>query len=213
MNVKSSAAGLLKEYVQQNPSVRDCLQRGLINHSALARYVSKSKKCDQFEALVIASTRYGARLTKNPNLPEKRFRKLLKESRLIVQTRMLVASVTHQGDYERVGKLHSIVKKRKGHLTHIDGYEIQTIITGIEFESDVRATFRGSLQLLIPNVVQLLLLASEKAMFTSGFSAFVLNLIAQEGVNLLEELTSSGEHHLVIEERDLQKVLKALRIE
>ncbi|MBO7409614.1 MAG: ACT domain-containing protein, partial [Candidatus Methanomethylophilaceae archaeon] len=59
---KESLAEKTRIYIDSHPSVKDCVSRGLINYSSLARMIMKDLDLDNEEAVMIACRRYAGKL-------------------------------------------------------------------------------------------------------------------------------------------------------
>ena len=59
---KESLAEKTRIYIDAHPSVKDCVSKGLINYSSLARMIMKDLDLDNEEAVMIACRRYAGKL-------------------------------------------------------------------------------------------------------------------------------------------------------
>ena len=58
--MEKNTTEMTNEYINEHPHIKNCLKRGLINYSALARYIAKEldiEKKSSKEAILIASRR------------------------------------------------------------------------------------------------------------------------------------------------------------
>ena len=60
-----SVAKLTKKYIENHPSVNDCIKNNLINYSELARQICDKNKIDKFDAVLIACRRYAWNVQKD----------------------------------------------------------------------------------------------------------------------------------------------------
>ena len=59
---KESLAEKTRVYIDAHPSIKDCVSKGLINYSSLARIIMKDLELDNEEAVMIACRRYASKL-------------------------------------------------------------------------------------------------------------------------------------------------------
>ena len=58
--IKESLAEKTRMYIDAHPSIKDCVAKGLINYSSLARMIMKDIGVDNEEAVMIACRRYAS---------------------------------------------------------------------------------------------------------------------------------------------------------
>jgi hypothetical protein len=203
---------LVIRYVSDHPSVKDCLRRGIINYSALAREVCTHFGIDKFDAAVIALRRLHRR-TKGSESREKRIMQLIRRAKVRVRTKIMVAIATKPRDFEKVYRLQREIRLAGGDFNLIEGEDTVTIITNDEHGPELRLLFRTSLRKLSTKLVQIALLFDKELETTSGVVAHVYGLLADSGVNVLEEMSCWTDVMIVIEQRDLTKAMKALGLD
>lgn len=211
MKHSESIAQRVAKYVRAEPVIEEALVLSIINARALARKILPRANAAQLASAAIAIKRLEKRLSRRKTT-EKKIRDILTKSKLVVRNRMMVVAIKRDYDYRRYLALQSALKERGEEVTIIEGFQMLTIITGSEHADAVRKVFGKQISELHRNVSLIMLLVGREAMYTRGFSAFVLSILSRAGVNVLEELTSSGEHLLVVEESDLMLALNTLEL-
>lgn len=206
---KQSISFITRNYLVSHPYVRDCLRRGLINYSALARVICDEKGLNQFDAVLKACRREHDRIQNRGSL-EGPISELLARAKLRVRTQMIVAIVTKENTYDRCITLQSAIREQGGDFNLIEGENAITIITNNGFVQLLRNTFKGSLKKLSVGLAMLSLVFDKRLETTSGVVAHVYGLLAEKGVNVLEEMSCWTELLMVIEERDLSQSLEIL---
>lgn len=207
-----SMTKLASRYLSEHPSVKDCLRRGLINYSALAREICAHYDTDKFDAALIACRRLGSRV-KGQESGEKRIASLIRRAKLRVRTKIMVVIVAKPREFERVYRLQAEIRKDGGDFNLIEGEEVLTIITNEEYAADLRFAFRTNIKKLSPDLVQIALMFDKDIETTSGVVAHIYGMLAEKGINVLEEMSCWTDLMLVIEEKDLTKAMKVLSFE
>ena len=204
-----SIAKQTKEYIQKNPSIVDCFKLGIINYSALSRLICDYYKIKNFEAVLISCRRimYGL---KDKEIHQKKIVSLLKSSKIRIRNKMLVAIIEKPRDMEKLYSFQKKIRKDKGDINLIEGEDVITIITNLEYEEKVKELFSLRLIKLQKNLVQLTLVFNEKIEETSGVVSYVYGLLAQNGINIKEEMSCWTDLMLIIEGKDMAKATEIL---
>lgn len=198
-------------YIAEHPSVKECLRRGIINHTALAREICRAKRISSVDAVVMASSRYAKRIKKQRR-SETELRQMLADAKILLSSKVLMAAWDREKDLSSLLVLHDRIRKRGGDITIVEGHRLITIFTENEFADEIRKVIGSGLKVLLPDLVKVTLLLPEKVVRTPGFAAFLFHLISDRGVNMLGDVTSTAEHIFVIEEQDLAQALAALKV-
>jgi CBS-domain-containing membrane protein len=206
-----SSAEKTLAFIAEHPSVKECLRRGLINHTALAREICRVMRITSIDAVVMASTRYAARIKKQRRR-EVELKQMLTDAKILVNSKVLLAAWERQKDLSSLLILHDKIRKRGRDITIVEGHRLITIFTENEFADEIKRSIGRGLKLLMQDLVKITLLLPEKVTYTSGYAAYMFHLIAEKGVNLLGDVTSTAEHIFIIEEKDLPQALAALKV-
>lgn len=205
----STVSRIVQHYVHQRPSVKECLQRGLVNYSALAREICEVEGVKQFDAVLAACRRLRPRL-RGLASHEKAVTKLVKEAKLGIRSRMIVAILEKQRAMERVAQFQLAVRGKRGDITTIEGETSITIITNESHADLIRTSFRSAVRKLTSGVAQITMLFPERIEHTPGVVAHIYNLVRERSVNILEEASCWTDLMLVVNEEDLAATLAAL---
>lgn len=203
---------LTSRYISEHTSIKDCLRKGLINYSSLARQICSHYEIDRFDAVLIACRRIYAR-TKDLERHEDKIKSLVKKAKLRVRTKIIVAIVAKPRDFERVYKLQAEIRKDGGDFNLIEGDEVITIITNEEYAADLRLAFRTTIKKLTSDLVQVALIFDKRLETTSGVVAHIYGLLAEGGINVLEEMSCWTELMIVIQEEDLPAAMRILSMD
>lgn len=200
---------LSKDYIAQHHSLKECLRRGLINYSALAREICDSSGIKQFDAVLVACRRLASRL-KSQTSEAKRIRALLRQARLELKNRIAVAIIEKPRDFERLYLLQKSIKKQRGDFNIIEGSHAIVVISEEKFLPEIKDTFRGGILKLTQGLAQISMSFDEKIESTPGVVAQIYGLLADSGINVLEEMSSWIELMIVVEEKDAVKAIQVL---
>ncbi len=104
---KLTVAELTRKYIDRHPSVRDCISKDLVNFSSLSRLIMKETGVKHEEAVLAASRRYAAKLSKTDF--EGDIMSVFEESRLELKTRICI--VVAKNEWVVLRNLEEVVKK------------------------------------------------------------------------------------------------------
>ena len=105
--IKESLAEKTRMYIDAHPSIKDCVAKGLINYSSLARMIMKDIGVDNEEAVMIACRRYASKLSVTTD-HELSILRILKDSRLEMRTKTCI--VTAKNDWSVLHKMDNLFK-------------------------------------------------------------------------------------------------------
>jgi len=203
---------LTQRFISEHPSIKDCLRRGLINYSALARLICTDRGLDRFDAVLIACRRQHA-MIKEQVPQEKRIIALMKRARIRLRNKMMVAIVEKPSDFERVYDLQKAIKKDRGDFHLIEGEEVLTIISNSEYAADLKETFRGRIKKITEDLAQLTMIFDAKIETTPGVVSFIYGLLADHSINVWEEMSCWTDFMVIIEEKDAARAMNVLSLE
>jgi aspartokinase len=201
-----NASRLTQKYIREHPSVADCLDRGLINYSALAREICREQGVDSFDAILVACRRYYER-SKNRRSQEQSIQTLLSKAKVRVRTKILVATLDKYNMLERALKLQELVRKERGDFNLIEGEEALTIVTNTEYAASVEKLFEGNVIKIRQDLVQVTMIFDERIENTPGVVSYIFRSLAENRVNIREEMSCWTDVMIVIDEGDLPKVM------
>jgi len=209
--VEMNITKLTESYIAEHPSVKDCLKKGLINYSSLTRQICKDLDLDKknFDAVLIACRRYYRKIGKETVL-ENKIIKILKDSKLEVKTKIVVVLIEKDVYYGHLIELQKEVKK-KAELFHIiEGSNTITVITSYEFLDVVKKLFKNKIIKITENLAEVTLKSSEDLENTPGVVAYLSSLLAENGINIVETMSTWTDTLFVIAEKDISKVMELL---
>lgn len=205
------STALVQSFLRSHPSIDECFRAGLLNLAALARFIAEENRDASPSALLMALSRLSQR-TKTKALKDKRYIKLVRAARIITRTGLMLAILsTHKYD-PRLVQLLSAMKKRRRESHLIEGLEYITLVTSQEFKDEIKNLFKSEIEFLYPNVAQVSIVLDASTQMLPGITAFILRLVAEQNINVLEVGTTYGEDMLLVDEKDLIATMEALRV-
>ena len=204
---------LTEQYIAEHPSVKDCLKKGLINYSSLTRKLCKDLDLDlkkNFDAILIACRRYHRKISKETVL-ENKIIKILADSKLEVKNKIVVVLVEKDIYYGHIIELHKEIKKKSELFHIIEGSNTITIVTSHEFLAIVKKLFKNKIIKVTENLAEVTLKSSEDLEETPGVIAYLSTLLAENGINIIETMSTWTDTLFVISEKDIAKVMGLLR--
>lgn len=204
---------LTEQYISEHPSIKDCLKKGLINYSSLTRKLCKGLNLDlkkNFDAVLIACRRYYRKVGKETVL-ENKIIKILKDSKLEVKNKIVVVLVEKDIYYGHIIELQKEIKKKSELFHIIEGSNTITVVTSNEFLGVVKKLFKNKIIKVTENLAEVTLKSSEDVEDTPGVIAYLSTLLAENGINIIETMSTWTDTLFVIAEKDIAKVMELLR--
>ena len=205
MNVAKAA----QEYISEHPSIKDCVRKGLVNYSALAREICRERRLNQFNAVLIACQRYAKRVSQQATV-EKRILSLLKRAKMQIVNKIGVVIFDKFKDFERLVALQRSIKREGGVCNIVDGNSGVVVICSSEYVEDLLGSFGARVRKSCSDVVQISMTFDERIENTPGVVSHIYGLLAEHNINVLEEMSCWTDLMLVISEEDLPRALKVL---
>ncbi|MCL4324366.1 MAG: ACT domain-containing protein [Candidatus Thermoplasmatota archaeon] len=207
-----TAADVTRRYIDEHPSIRDCLAWDVINFTALARKILEEKGVKNEEAVTVACRRYQKQMSGDPTADE-RLMKVIRGSRIEVRTR--VAIIAARNDWEvllRVDEAAGELLKDRRHLLQLiqgpgsltvllEDDLLESVLSGLRKENVIRI-HRGLAALTIRSPISIV--------ETPGVLAFLASTLARRGINSLEIVSSHTESTFVLDEKSLLSAFEVL---
>ena len=200
---------LTQHYIREHPSVADCLDRGLINYSALAREICGTLNVEAFDAVLIACRRYHAR-HKQQSAHERSVTTLIKNAKVRVRNKIAVAIIDKEKMLEKALGVQKLVRKERGDFNLIEGEDVFVIVTNVEYLPVMRDVFGSAVIKVAKELVQITMVFNEKIETTSGVVSHIYRLFAENDINIREEMSCWTDVMVIIDEKDLAKAMQVL---
>ena len=204
---------LTQHYLSTHPSIKDCLKKGIINYSKLARRIGKEinvSKKTSMEAILIACRRFEQKI-KQEKTNEDKIISILNASELEIKNKILVAIIEKHFYPDSLLDLEKEIKKEKGIFYAIEGTQAITIVSSEKYLAEIKNRFKKDLIKSHTNLAMIILKSPKDLEGTIGVSAHLYSLFADHGINIIETMSCWTDTLIVISEEDISKALKFLR--
>jgi aspartokinase len=203
---------LAAEYIAGRPSIKECLSKGLVNHSALAREICRENRIRKVGAVIAACRRYQARLRRQ-GMRDASIRSLVQHAKLRVRTKMCSVSIPRPADLTDVFKINLKVRRLRGDFVWIESDEILTLATNMESLPLVHERFGPAVLSERMQLAMITIIFDPKIETTAGVVSFIYGLLAEHGINIVGETSLGNDVMILISERELPTALKVLNLD
>ncbi len=138
---------LTKQYIKDNPYIKKCLKKNLINYSSLARLIAKDlniEKKTSKEAILIAARRFKEEL-KREHLQETKIKELLSASEFEIKNKIAVFILEKNIHFEGIEVIQKAVRNAGGTFYILEGSDNYTLITSEKFENLISSKMKGAI--------------------------------------------------------------------
>jgi hypothetical protein len=206
-----TAAEVARRYIEDHPSIRDCLSHDIINFTSLGRKIREETGLTNQEAVEVACRRYQRQMRTERPL-EARVIEIVKASRLEVRTR--VAIITARQDWQLVDSIleagRPLAADRRHLLQLLQGPGALTILCEEDMvDPIVQAVGRRGTLGTHRQLSALTVRSPDSIVDTPGVLAFLAGSLYRAGINSLEAVSVYTDSTFVVREKD---VLRAFRI-
>jgi hypothetical protein len=208
-----SITKLTEGYIQEHPSIKDCLRKGMINYSALTRQIAEDKDLDlkkNFDAILIACRRYYRKVKKERVLEDKII-EILSKSKLEVKNKIIVVVIEKDIYFNHLLDLQKMIKSKAEVFNVIEGSTTMTLITAEEFGDEIKKLFKTKILRFTGDLAEVTLKSSDAMEETPGVIAYLTTLLAENGINIIETMSTWTDTLFVISEKDIARVMDVLR--
>lgn len=204
LSSKESLAEKTRLYIDTHPSVKDCVAKGLINYSSLARTIMKDLSLDNEEAVMIACRRYANRLGTTSN-HELEILKILRDSRLEMRTKTCI--ITAKNEWTVLHKMDNLFKDLWGDnsiMQVVQSASAVTIIADKSMKERIIDTV-GKFNLIKTkdNLVEIVVKSPEKIVDTSGVIAHLITNLSDAGINIEETVSCHSDTIFIVTESEM----------
>lgn len=203
---------LTEQYISEHPSVKDCLKKRIVNYSQLSRRIIRESALmsSDFDAVLIAARRYLWKLSKF-SAAEDKTRALLARSSIDIKTKMAVAVIEKHILTDDLLELERRIKKSRNVFYALEGTDAITIITAAAFTDDIRKSFKSSIIRISTDLALVVVSSPEEIEETPGVVAHLTSLLSDSSINIIEYMSCWSETLFVVSERDIARVIEALK--
>ena len=204
---------LTVKYIEEHPSIKDCLKKGVVNYSKLSRRISKELKIEKktsMEAILIACRRYAEKLKMYKEQEDMVF-EILKKSELEIKNKIVVV-IVEKGIYsENLVQIEKKIRKSADYFYAIEGTKAFTMVTSEKNFDDLKQLFKQKIIKIIKGLALIVIKSPEEIEYTPGFMGYLYSLFGERGINIGQTMSCWTDTMIVVEEKDIPKILEFLR--
>ncbi len=201
---RESLAEKTRIYIDAHPSVKDCVSKGLVNYSSLARAIMKELDLDNEEAVMIACRRYASKMAVSVD-HEISILNILKDSRLEMRTKTCI--VTAKNDWSVLHKMDNLFKdlwNEDSIMQIVQSASAVTIIADKMLKERIIDTVgRFNILKIRENLVEITVKSPEKIVETSGVIAYLITNLSDAGINIEETVSCHTDTVFIVGESDM----------
>ena len=211
-----SAQEIVEEIIKVSPFLEQGLSKGVINLSSLARIIKP-----QVSKLLLKEIKEGAIIMALKRLSdklEKKNSKLLEVLQNLgdITVRSNIVEFTFNNSPTLTEKIpdliHSKNKLQNAFLTFTEGVFETSIFASVSLEKDIENILKGeSIKNKQKNLSSITILIPEEATFVPGVYYSILKVLAWEGINFVEVISSFTELTIFLEKDNVDKAFSTLK--
>jgi len=200
-----NTAEIVRKYIKENPDIKDYLNRGLINISALSREIIANTSVNDFDATMAALKRY-----RNNGLAVNNS-EILDRSNLEMSSNISLIAV--KKSYESLKIITGITGNLKK-LNSINLIETKNCFSIIGDNETIKgfSNFFSDEQIIEhkKNLGELSIISPEEIEKTKGYINFITMLLYRAGINILDIVSFYSDTIIILEEKDLTDAFKII---
>ncbi|HLD19401.1 MAG TPA: hypothetical protein VJB90_05335 [Candidatus Nanoarchaeia archaeon] len=206
-----NVAKISEKYIESHPSIKDCVEKDLINYSQLSRRIIKETplKNKDFDAVLIAARRYFEKISKQSSREDKIIY-ILKNSDVEVKNKISVVVIDKTSFTDDLIALEKLARKQRVVYYAIEGTEVITLVISSKLLPEVKKRFPRTVLNITNELVLVLIHSPEEIKETIGTFAHLSTLLSHNNINIFETLSCWNETIFVVSEKDIAGVMKAL---
>lgn len=207
---KPSVAETTRKYIDRHPSIRDCISKDLVNFSSLSRLIMKEMGVTHEEAVLAASRRYAAKLSKTDF--EGDIMSVFEESRLELKTRICI--VVAKNEWIVLRNLEEVVKKilsDKSTMQVMQSANAITVISEDKFLPMItRAIGQDHVVSVKQNLAEVTVKSPQRIETTTGAFTYLVSMLSEQGINLLEAVSCYTDTIFIVNREDMMRAFDIL---
>ncbi|MBS3107935.1 ACT domain-containing protein [Candidatus Woesearchaeota archaeon] len=202
-------AKIAEDYVRKHPSIKECLNKDMINYSKLARAIMKDADIHlSFDALLISLRRLQRKIKKENN--DIRVKDIMKQSKIDVKSKLVAVVMKKEIYFENEAKVREKIMNHAEVFNAILGVNHLTLITNEEYLPEVDKIFGNRIVKKHKDLVEIIIRSPVLIEHVPGIMSYIYSLFGDHGINILETLSCYTDTILLIEKKDMAKVVDVL---
>ncbi|MEE9594065.1 MAG: hypothetical protein V3V92_01565 [Candidatus Hydrothermarchaeales archaeon] len=213
LNMRTTISEGVHRLLSTYPYIEEYLSNGLINFRALARHIYDDVKRDlgsdvKFQSVVTAVRRYPISKTK---LGRGKVSNILAQSE--VSLKYDVGVITTEFDQSVIELMEKIQSGLKSPYMVFQGIETLTVVVEEGQLESIASILRGKVLDKKDKLAFIIVKSTVEIVDTPGVIAYLGNILAMEGINLVEMMSSHTETCFIVEEGDALRTIDVIRRE
>ncbi len=210
-----SVSQVVEDIIKRTPSLEDALEKGIVNHSSLARLIKA-----QIEKVLFKGVQEGSivvalnRLSKSLKKIEATQNRLQGITDLTIRSNLVDYTFLNSptlGDAQNK-LLEKVANNRDVFITVSRGISQVTIIASQSLGPDIKKVFKNEAPICsIENLSSLTIRIPIEATKIPGVLYSILKILAWENINLIEFISTFTELTLIMDSKDIDKAFSALK--
>jgi len=208
--VRDSVASAVRGHILRDPCLLECIARGIVNHSELARRVAEELEADMGKRPSEAAVKMAIhRLVKRVSADESpAVKRILASSALIVQDSVTVITVPRE-NMQRALSAATALANRTRFIQVTQGFRTATIVVASE-DADNLISQVGEPVEVVGDQAAIILISPEEIIRTPGFIAFVTGYLSRQGINITQIISCYTETVIVLDSGAASKAYRIL---
>ncbi|MBU0666690.1 MAG: hypothetical protein ABIC91_07375 [Nanoarchaeota archaeon] len=207
-------AHIVEKLVEQKPFLQEALNRGVINHAALAEDLKpliekELNKKVKFSAVNMAIRRLSEKL-KTSFIETTRFDS---ESDLTIKSNLIeIVLYKEKNVQEQIKKIYDLIDISKGDiLTVTQGFYEVMIITNSKHKENILKQITSPIKKIITDLSSITINLSETAIETVGLFYITTRALNWDNINIVDIVSTFTEMTFIIKENDTPRAFQALQ--
>jgi len=202
---------LTNDYIFRHSSVKNCLKKGLINYSALARLIADDigeRKKTSNEAILIAARRFKEKLKKDEDI-EKTIIEKIKESNTEIKNNIVVFTLEKNIYPDSLIDIEREIKKEKALFFSVEGTKTITLIIQRQNLDLIEKRFKHNIIEKKENL-SLITIAMKDTGKIPGIVSYISTILFENNINIEEFMSCYDDTIIVIRSEDIPKIMQFL---
>tara|TARA_Y100000310_G_C20694649_1_gene824691 strand:+ start:896 stop:1528 length:633 start_codon:yes stop_codon:yes gene_type:complete len=206
-----TTAELTEEYIMKHPSIKDCLVKGIINFSSLSRIIAKELSVDKKtskEAILMAVIRLKDKIKKEKT-NEEEIINLMKNNELEFKTKVFTI-IAEKTALHKIIDIEQEIRKSGDPIYIIEGTKSFTLISSVKHYTKLHSLLKNYIIKENKNLVLVIIKSDRDIEKIKGVMSTFCTALYENDINIIDTMSCWTDTIFLIEEEDLQKMMKAL---
>lgn len=205
-----SVAQVVEDIIISTPFVEEAIQKGLLNFSGFAREYKKYIEQQTMKSVTVGSIVMALRRRVRKNIASKSVKEIFRTSPdIIVRSNLFEITLPNSAElFSQQKKLIALSEETPNSLLTIThGVYETTVIVSAGIMKKIETLFpKKSIVAQVEDISAITILFPKNIVETPGIIYMILNVVAWNGVNLVEVVSTYSEFTLVVKKADVDRV-------